>query len=158
MLTKYELYLIAKSFREAGEKVTKDKYKNFPKGLCGVLSRSLGIWLDGNYPYDVFDYICGIRWDPDCDYYSHAWIEYQNIIIDISADQFEDCDESIIIRKKDLSNFHSTFEIDFNHTRNVKTIKIYKSDIENSIIEESNRLLKETLKIDIKADIDSHFI
>jgi len=59
MLTKYELYLIAKSFREAGEKVTKEKYINFPKGLCGVLSRSLGIWLDCNYPHEVFNYICG---------------------------------------------------------------------------------------------------
>ena len=150
MLTENELFIIAKRFRDAGEKVAKDKNRFYPNGWCGVLSRSLGIWLNHNFPHEVFDYICGNRWVSEGYYYSHGWIEFRNIIIDISADQFDDCNEPIIIRKKELSIFHSTFEIDQIHTRNVKTIILDNSDLENSIIEEANKLINVSNKNDIQ--------
>lgn len=121
MITEMELYAIAKTFRKASEIVAKrENKKDYPRAWCGVISRSLGSWLCYRYPEEVFFYICGKRNGG----YSHAWIQYKNFFIDITADQFDDCNESIMVIEKELSKFHKTFKIDFNNTYefNIKDI------------------------------------
>ena len=69
--------------------------KDFPRSSCGdtaillgeyFYSRSLGLW----------EYVAGSRKQ---DLHSHAWIEQGGLIIDITADQFEDVDEPVVVTR-----------------------------------------------------------
>lgn len=57
--------------------------KNFPRGCCGVVSELLGDYLSSQLGLQV-DYVCGEK-----DGGSHAWIECDGVVIDITSDQFE---------------------------------------------------------------------
>lgn len=95
--------------RTAGQQISDEHkipyFSTFPRGWCGCISRVLGAWLVDRYPNVDFFYVCGYRNS------SHAWIEYNRIILDITADQFPDCDEKIIVMPYSESKFHQTFEI-----------------------------------------------
>lgn len=73
----------------------------FPNGCCGTVSRALGGYLT-SLGYKGINYVCGYRNEV-----SHAWLEYNNCVIDITADQFFDCTDSIII--SDTDPFHKVF-------------------------------------------------
>jgi hypothetical protein len=69
--------------------------KDFPRGSCGdtsillgeyLYSRSLGLW----------EYAAGSRMR---DLHSHAWIEHGGLIVDITADQFEEIEEPVIVTR-----------------------------------------------------------
>jgi hypothetical protein len=67
--------------------------KNFPHSACGDASILLGQYL--------FDHSLGL-WEyagdeRELDLHSHAWLERDGLIIDITADQFDDVDEPIIV-------------------------------------------------------------
>lgn len=74
--------------------------KDFPFGCCNVASIVLGIYLSKKEI--VTNYICGIREDG-----SHGWLDYNGLIIDISADQYVEIVEPVIVTYK--SHFHKTF-------------------------------------------------
>lgn len=57
--------------------------KNFPRGCCGVVSELLGDYLSLQLGLEV-NYVCGEK-----DGGSHAWIECDGVVIDITSDQFE---------------------------------------------------------------------
>lgn len=93
----------------------------FPHGWCGCVSRVLGAWLKYNFPDDVFYYTCG--------YYnngSHAWIEYNGIILDITADQFDRCSEPIIVKAVETSTFHKDYVIENTHPCNINDVNYFE--------------------------------
>jgi len=76
--------------------------QTFPEGCCGDAALLLGTYLI-DQGHGTFDYVLGYRGDR-----SHAWIERNGLIIDITADQFPDMDVPIIISTD--SAWHRTFE------------------------------------------------
>jgi len=77
-------------------------FHGFPKGSCGDASLLLGKYID-EMGLGQFDYVCGeLGWQ------SHAWLEKNGIIVDITADQFADVDEEIIVT--DSNDFHKRFK------------------------------------------------
>jgi hypothetical protein len=99
-----KLLIICTQFREALEKDVDDYpviMGSFPLGCCGVVSRALGGYLM-EIGYKSVEYVSGFS-----NKKSHAWIEIDDWIVDITADQFNDCDERIIITKD--RSFHSKF-------------------------------------------------
>ena len=104
---KDKLYEIARNFRHAIESLDATDYessshfKEFPKGCCGDSSDLLRHHL---YSVDITsEYICGMDKNG-----SHAWLESNGFIIDITADQFDEINERIIITKD--RRWHSTFK------------------------------------------------
>ena len=106
----HQLIDACQAIRSAAQKVSNEKkiwyFSPFPRGWCGCVSRVLGAWLSEKYPDKKFYYVCGRRNG------THAWIEYDGIILDVTADQFEDCNEEIIVKPYDESLFHQSFEIE----------------------------------------------
>lgn len=106
----HQLIDACQAIRLAAQKVSNEKriwyFSPFPRGWCGCVSRVLGAWLSKKYPDKKFYYVCGRRNG------THAWIEYDGIILDVTADQFENCNEEIIVKPYDESLFHQSFEIE----------------------------------------------
>ena len=76
-------------------------YKDFPRGACGDTSEILACFLESN-GFQV-EYVSGLRYPQ-----WHAWLEWRDYIVDITAYQFEDeiTDKIIITKNK---SFHSEF-------------------------------------------------
>ena len=94
-----EIKKIVANFRNAIFK-TKDispliGLRDFPEGGCGDSSLLLGHHLN-KLGYESLLYISGYK--GDC---SHAWIEMGNLIVDITADQFEEIDEEVVVTTSD---------------------------------------------------------
>lgn len=106
LLLKDEIFKHAQIFRDALEncksKLTHISFENFPRGSCGDTSVLLGTYLSEKGLGD-FNYISGGKkigkWS------SHAWLEQNGLIIDITADQFEDQDLKVIVVRN--SNWHN---------------------------------------------------
>jgi hypothetical protein len=71
-----------------------------------------------------FVYKCGIRGGTSEDRHSHAWLEQDGVVLDITADQFGDADEVVVTTDRtwhDQSEEVETFPADFDrwddHTR-----------------------------------------
>lgn len=71
-------------------------FSEFPRGSCGDASLFLGKYLKDNGFSPVF-YVVGIRGNQ-----SHAWLEYNGLIIDITADQFNEWQKPVLI----TSDYH----------------------------------------------------
>jgi len=104
-----EIYQHATLFRNAIEKTDPSKlpisFRNFPKGSCGDVVPLLGRFLK-NQGFGSFDYISGSR-GQNSDWHSHAWLQQDQLIVDITADQFREINESVIVTYK--STWHKTF-------------------------------------------------
>ena len=84
-------------------------FKNFPRGSCGWASLLLGAALaDRNI--DGFLYVCGEREGKSrgC-ITSHAWLASEELILDITADQFADSAEPMVVARN--SDWHKSFVI-----------------------------------------------
>lgn len=69
-------------------------FKNFPSACCGDASQLLASFLIDS-GHKRFALISGLRFDDDRPT-SHAWLEHNKFIIDITIDQFMDTDIYII--------------------------------------------------------------
>lgn len=98
-----QIRIICQQFRKALEQADNapSYMSKFPHGWCGCTSRALGGYL-ASRGYSSLEYVSGYR-----GMQNHAWIEKNGLIIDITADQFNDCDKRIIISRD--SDFHRTF-------------------------------------------------
>ncbi len=99
------LQRIATNFRRALEDtdaIETFEGQTFPEGCCGDAALLLGTYLI-DQGHGTFDYVLGYRGDR-----SHAWIEHEGLIIDITADQFPDMNEATIISTD--SAWHRTFD------------------------------------------------
>ncbi|WP_010322926.1 hypothetical protein [Marinobacterium stanieri] len=81
--------------------------RSFPRGACGYMTHMLGAYLH-DQGLGVFEYIGGERGFAINDTWStHAWLCGDGVIVDITADQFEDVDEPVIVTRK--SKWHEKF-------------------------------------------------
>lgn len=80
----------------------------FPAGSCGDVSLLLGTYLkDSGIP--DFEYVSGDRGSHDANTWtSHAWLARGSLVVDITADQFEDAPGKIIVSEDSV--WHRTFK------------------------------------------------
>jgi hypothetical protein len=71
-------------------------WSQFPRGACGDASLILGAVLDDS-AHTGFEYICGVVDNSDGTSPSHAWLQRGDLIVDITADQFPDVADSVIV-------------------------------------------------------------
>jgi hypothetical protein len=85
--------------------------RNFPKDSCADTVLLLGAHLlDGGF--GAFDGVGGEFGEPgSLECYSHAWLECDGVIVDITADQFPDVSQAVIVTRDD--RWHRLF-----HTSN----------------------------------------
>ncbi len=100
------LRTLAQSFRRALERTDRRNLivtlAEFPNGACGDAALLLGAYLqDEGLGASV--YVLGRR-----DGCYHAWIELEGITIDITADQFSEINQPVIVCRR--SSWHDTFE------------------------------------------------
>lgn len=75
---------------------------DFPRGACGDAAPLLAEFLS-EHGYGPFRYILGER-----NGRSHAWLQGNGLIIDITADQFEDFDAPVFVGES--STWHESFD------------------------------------------------
>ena len=97
---------LATAFRIAIERSDRAKlpitFADFPLGSCGDAANLLGAYLT-DCGIESLKYVCGQRGEK-----SHVWLESGGLIIDITGDQFDDCDEPVIVRTD--ASWHDTFD------------------------------------------------
>jgi hypothetical protein len=81
--------------------------ENFPEGCCGNVSQDFLIHRLVAAGFKETVYVNGTS----AKYPSHGWLEYQDYIIDITADQFPEITEPVLIVKKEESVFHKQFKL-----------------------------------------------
>jgi hypothetical protein len=98
---------LATAFRNAIEKCERSKlpasFGQFPHGSCGDTVLLLGAFFIDKLGV-TFGHVYG-EWGTSVeDFATHAWIERNGVVIDITADQFNEIDERVIVRRK--SDWH----------------------------------------------------
>lgn len=132
---KDRLYTLSAKFREAilqsNKNMLPETLRNFPSGACGDASLLLGDYLY-SLGYSNIDYVCGWR-----SHQSHAWIEIDGTIIDITADQFPDKNEAVIVTTD--KSWHNQFIEDSRESARI-------GSQDKSIERELNRALAEIIR------------
>lgn len=77
--------------------------RQFPFASCGDASDLLGVYLSS------LGLLCVYTSGSDDDQQTHAWLDFEETIIDITADQF--CGNETVIVTRD-SDFHAGFDVD----------------------------------------------
>ena len=116
MLPPDEQLALAKGFRDGIEQADRCmlgiSFQDFPLGSCGDAAPLLGRYLKDNGASEV-TYVLGERGHGDSRQ-SHAWLLVDGCIVDITADQFPDIQERIVVRA--ASTWHETFEVCEQHS------------------------------------------
>lgn len=66
---------------------------DFPRGACGDASELLGQYL-ADSGLGTWNYASGIRSEP---FWSHAWVERDGWLLDITADQFPEIASAVLL-------------------------------------------------------------
>jgi len=102
---------LAERFREAIKKCDKTELplslSDYPTGSCADASMLLGTYFKDN-GIDGFMFIKGKRGEGDA-LETHYWLEKGDMLVDITADQFGDINEKIVITETS-SAWHSAFD------------------------------------------------
>lgn len=101
-----QLEKLSKNLEDNKEFIWLDK---FPIGTCGLVCNVLGGWLKNKMNVNC-EYICGTKGD-----FSHAWLECEDVIIDITADQFDEISTPVIVMSKNKSTFHNSWKEESRH-------------------------------------------
>jgi len=108
-----KLYQLAYEFREGIERCDKRHFpkraSDFPRGVCGHVARLVGTFLE-DMGLGKSIHVSGIRFDESWyGDHTHAWLEFQGIIVDITASQFEAVTEPVIVTRH--SAWHDLYTI-----------------------------------------------
>ena len=76
-------------------------FQYFPTGACAPMSDIIAKYLISN-GYSGVEFVYGYRKKQP-----HAWIEIDNLIVDITSDQFEDGQGAVFVSRE--RNFHDRF-------------------------------------------------
>jgi hypothetical protein len=129
------LFIESLKFRRAIEECDKTllpiSFNAFPKGSCGDASLILSHYLKEK-GYGEFDYILGGRMGK-----SHGWLKQNDIIIDITADQFEDNNEKVIVTVNPI--WHNEFKGEKQH---IADLNIYDENSKTSLLNAYKEILK----------------
>ncbi|MGY0373235.1 hypothetical protein [Clostridium sp. JNZ J1-5] len=103
---------ISSQFRKAiikyGIKKLPISFHEFPMGSCGDTSLLLGKYFD-EFGLGQFDYVCG-----EINGKTHAWLEKDGIIVDITADQFNGISDEVIVTTTNCY-FYKRFKENLRH-------------------------------------------
>jgi hypothetical protein len=106
---------LAVSLRAAIERCDRQRlpvtFREFPRGSCGDAAILLGTFLK-EQGAGTFTYIAGRR-GRGHNRYSHAWLEQDNVIVDITGDQFSSSIGSVFVATH--SPWHRTFKREQQH-------------------------------------------
>lgn len=120
MLRRRCLSLAARRFRQAIEKSDRTRlsidFAEFPLGSCGTASLLLGTYLQ-RLGFGGFDYVLGRR-GRGCDIISHAWLKDRRFLVDITADQFKESRQEVIVATQ--STWHETFIQEVEHEAHLR--------------------------------------
>jgi hypothetical protein len=98
---------LAERFRRMVEAAPKEllplTFEAFPHGACGDAALLLGEYLK-EHGETGFSYVLAFR-----DGWSHAWLDRDGLIVDVTADQFEDAPAGVIVSRR--SDWHATFAV-----------------------------------------------
>ncbi len=86
------------------------RLKRFPRGCCKDASFILARILDTEYGIADTEYVWGIT-DSESGSDTHGWLEVNGPIMDVTADQFPDINEPVLVIPRDESEFHARFEL-----------------------------------------------
>lgn len=108
-----ELTAIATRVRQALEcaprDVLPDHWSAFPRGTCGDTSLVLCAFL-ADAGFAGFELVCGERGSQeDGTYSSHAWLQRDKLVVDITADQFAEGPGPVVVA--DGSKWHRGFYV-----------------------------------------------
>lgn len=108
-----ELRHIATKFRGAILRIPADQrlggLRNFPNAACCDATWLLGTYLNDR-GLNGFAHIVGERGNfSDNTRQLHAWLQYKQLVVDITADQFSDVSEEVIVEIE--SQWHQQFSI-----------------------------------------------
>lgn len=96
---------LATEFRAAIERCPRERLpiglSDFTSGACGDAALLLAKYLERN-GHTGFTYVLGHR-----DGCSHAWLRRGELVVDITADQFEEMGRRVIVEER--SQWHATF-------------------------------------------------
>ena len=81
-------------------------FRCFPKGSCGDTCLILAKYLKDS-DLGIFNYILA---KDNQNYSTHAWLKQNQIIVDITADQFNNIQQKVIVNTN--SNWHEKFYIE----------------------------------------------
>lgn len=100
--------------------------RDFPSGSCELASVMTGLALKNLGMSNVLQVVGNRQIPNSSNTQNHVWLTVDDkYIVDITADQFDDCDIPVVVIEK--SDFHNTFSI--KETRPVDTT--YLQDDEN---------------------------
>jgi hypothetical protein len=128
-----DLKIAATRFREALESIPSDErtitLQRFPIGACGDATLLLGTYLIETEE-EPFDYMLGETNEDheDSRWSSHAWLQRGDLVVDISADQFPEIDERIVVTLD--SPWHKSLNGEAQH---VADFKIYADNTMNPL-------------------------
>jgi hypothetical protein len=123
---------LASLFRAGIERADRSRlpigFSDFPRGSCGDATLLLGTFLlEEGLP--EFQYMLGERhYDGSGFPHSHAWLQREKLIIDITADKFPDKRARVIVSRQ--SKWHEAFEARAEH---VADYRIYDSATVSSL-------------------------
>lgn len=110
---------LAARFRAAIERCDRQTlpvgFEQFPRGSCGDAALLLGTYLAAQ-GLGGFEYVSGSRGRRDIDpptWQSHAWLRQGMVIVDITADQFAEVAEAVLVTT--TSSWHETFSQQVQH-------------------------------------------
>ncbi len=110
-----EIEKLATAFRAAivkcDPKHLPNTLQNFPRGACGDAALLLAKYLKDNNCGD-FLYVLGQRKN-----HSHAWLQSNDLIVDITADQFKDSTFQVIVTED--HSWHSGFNGKVQHKADI---------------------------------------
>ncbi len=113
-MTEQQIREHAERFRRCLEELDAElghPFLRFPAGSCGDASRLLGQWLT-DHGLSNLVYATAERREK-----SHAWLESDELIIDITADQFEDGPGAVYVGKD--RSFHGQFQDEVRETHSL---------------------------------------
>jgi hypothetical protein len=129
------LFFEASKFRKAIDECDKSllpsPFNNIPSGCCKEASFILANYLKEK-GFGNFDYISGIRMNR-----THGWLLQDEIIIDITADQFEDNNENVIVSVN--SKWHKEFN---GVNQNIADLNTYDEKSRSILLSAYNEILK----------------
>lgn len=113
---KIELLRLCTNFREMilslDQKNKPSVLKDFPIGSCGITCILLSQYIEDNTKKRCL-YVAGEKSDG----FSHAWLVVGKFIVDITADQFLDCSQQVIVTKNSM--WHKQFKKINSHIVNI---------------------------------------
>jgi hypothetical protein len=117
-------------------------WHGFPGGACSEASLVLGAILD-DAGHGGFECAWGEIVKPDGTRPSHGWLQRGDLIVDITADQFDDVTESIIVSRD--SAWHRKWRVVTMSPGDLKEHKIREVAELYTLYHEVNRLLAHQL-------------